>query len=270
LKSSKRIMLKTRKFFVGDKLGNHLSKYKGEGYDFTELREYQFGDDIRKIDWNISAKLQKPHVKIFNEERELNVVSVPLLSASTYFGGKVLKQETIAEIVATLGQMATANMDNFSTHIFADREYFYGKPSKKIGAVEKIVDEILNFSPLQKKLNPDLIVETLLQKVKKKSLVFIISDFYTKLDLRYLAKKCEVIAVVIRDEVEENPPPFGFASLVDSESGEVLNGNFSNSKTYIENLQKHDYETFKDFKNWGVRIVKFQNGKNLNEGFRKI
>jgi uncharacterized protein (DUF58 family) len=263
-------MMRTRRKFVGDRLGNNMSKFKGEGYDFTELKEYQVGDDIRKIDWNISAKLQKPHVKLFNEERELNIVAVPLLSASTYFGSKVLKQETIAEIVATLGFMATSNMDNFSTLLFADREYFYKRPSKKIGAVEKSVEAILEFSPIGKNLNSDLIVETLMKKVKRKSVIFIVSDFYTKLDLKYLAKKNEVIAFVIRDEVEENPPPFGHASLLDSESGEVLNGNFVSSSTYQKNLEEHDKRLFSEMNKWGVKIMKFKNGENLNRGFGKL
>jgi uncharacterized protein (DUF58 family) len=91
LKKADRIIFKTKKAIFTEKIGNNRSKFKGEGYDFAELREYQIGDDIRKIDWNITAKLNQPFIKLFNEERELNIVAVPILSGSTFFGSKVLK-----------------------------------------------------------------------------------------------------------------------------------------------------------------------------------
>jgi uncharacterized protein (DUF58 family) len=268
--AKKRLILKAQKRIFGERAGNNPSILKGEGYDFVELREYQMGDDIRKIDWNITAKLHDPYVKVFQEEREINVVAVSILGGSTYFGSRVLKQETIAEVVALIGFSATKNMDQFSSFIFADREYHFERPSKRNGSVEKGVGDILDFNPINRSVNPQLIVETLLKKVKKRSLIFIISDFYTPLDLKYLAKKSEVIAVIVRDKIEENPPPFGYITLVDGESGERVEGDFSNNGSYKTNLKIHDSYIFENLKKWGVKTLKIENGGDTYSELRKF
>ncbi|MBT8348832.1 MAG: DUF58 domain-containing protein, partial [Sulfurovum sp.] len=122
-KAVKKIILKTKKQVYGDMLGNNASLFQGEGFEFAELREYVYGDDVRKIDWKTTAKLAKPFVKIYKEERELNVVVVSMLSGSTYFGTVKQKSDIIAEVIATLGFSAVKNADLFSHMIFADRLY---------------------------------------------------------------------------------------------------------------------------------------------------
>ncbi|MDQ7046306.1 MAG: DUF58 domain-containing protein [Sulfurovum sp.] len=149
-KAVKKIVLKTKKQVYGDMLGNNASLFQGEGFEFAELREYVYGDDVRKIDWKTTAKLGKPFVKIYKEERELNVVVVSMLSGSTYFGTVKQKSDIIAEVAATLGFSAIKNSDRFSHMIFAEKMYSFSKPSKKLHAVHKAVDEIVNFDPLGK------------------------------------------------------------------------------------------------------------------------
>jgi uncharacterized protein (DUF58 family) len=131
-KAVKKIVLKTKKQVYGDMLGNNASLFQGEGFEFSELREYVYGDDIRKIDWKTTAKLGKPFVKVYKEERELNVVVVSVLSGSTYFGTVKQKSDVMAEVVATLGFSAVKNADLFSHIIYADKLYTKSKPSKII------------------------------------------------------------------------------------------------------------------------------------------
>jgi uncharacterized protein (DUF58 family) len=204
-------------------------------------------------------------VKLFREERELNVVVVNLLNSSTYFGSKRLKTEVMGEITATIGLSAVRNRDSFSSFIFADREYFYQKPMKNSHGLYKSVDEVLKFDPVAKELNSELVVDTLLKRVKKRSIIFIISDFYTPIDLRYLSKKSEVIAFIVRDKVEENPPQLGFTTLLDSNSGEPMEGDFSGEalKEYVINRQIFDNSLYEQFRKSGVRYKKLYTDQNI-------
>ena len=264
-KSLKKLFIRAKKQVLGEMMGNNPSIFKGEGYDFLELREYAVGDDIRKIDWNISAKLQKPYVKLFREERELNVVVVNLLNSSTYFGSKRFKTEVMGEITATIGLSTIRNRDSFSSFIFADQEYFYQKPIKSSQGLYKTVDEVLKFDPVAKELDPAVVVDTLMKRVKKKSLIFIISDFYTPLDLRYLSKKSEVIAFIVRDKVEESPPQLGFTTLLDSSSGDSLEGDFSSDvvKEYAINRRLFDNSLYESFRKSGIRYKKLYTDQNI-------
>jgi len=193
-KSVKKIILKTKKQVYGDMLGNNASIFQGEGFEFSELREYVYGDDVRKIDWKTTAKQGKPFVKVYKEERELNVVVVSLLSGSTYFGTVKQKSDVIAEVVATLGFSAIKNSDLFSHMIFADKMYTFSKPSKKLFSVHKAVEDVVDFDPLGKEANYTLLVERLVHRLKKKALLFIISDFVGDIDLKLLSKKHDIFA----------------------------------------------------------------------------
>ena len=183
-KAVKKIVLKTKKQVYGDMLGNNASIFQGEGFEFSELREYIYGDDVRKIDWKTTAKLNKPYVKIYKEERELNVVVVSMLSGSTYFGTVKQKSDIMAEVVATLGFSAVKNSDLFSHMIFADQLYDFSKPSKKLFSVHKAVEDVATFDPIGKEADYKALVETLVNRLKKKALLFIVSDFVG--DLYYL------------------------------------------------------------------------------------
>ncbi len=267
---AKELILKAKKSIFSDKIGNNPSLFKGEGYDFVELREYQFGDDIRKIDWNITAKFHKPYIKLFQEERELNIVAISLLTGSTYFGSQRMKNDLIAEIVSILGISANSNMDMFSSLLFSENSYRYFKPSKREKAIEKGVEAILNFNPLNKGLDVQALIKTVQSKVKRRSLIFIVSDFYHELDLKYLSKRNEVIAIIVRDRVEEIPPPFGNITLIDSESGKRVEGDFSNNIEYIQSVQQHDKALYKSFKKQGIRYIKIYTDQNPLRELKKF
>jgi uncharacterized protein (DUF58 family) len=257
-KAVKKIILKTKKQVYGDMLGNNASLFQGEGFEFSELREYVYGDDVRKIDWKTTAKLGKPFVKIYKEERELNVVVVSMLGGSVYFGTVKQKSDIMAEVVATLGFSAVKNSDLFSHMIFADTLYDLSKPSKKLFSVHKAVEDVFDFDPLGKEGDFSALVETLHHRLKKKSLLFIVSDFVGDIDLKLLSKKHDVFAVMVRDRFEEDPSELGYLRLIDMESKQSFEGDVDSAtlKNYKKALHDNDEKLYKQFKKQGVRFTK--------------
>ncbi len=257
-KTVKKIILKTKKQVYGDMLGNNSSLSQGEGFEFAELREYIYGDDVRKIDWKTTAKLGKPFVKIYKEERELNVVVVSMLSGSTYFGTVKQKIDIIAQTVSILGFSAVKNSDLFSHIIFADKLYEKTKPSKKFFAVHKAVSDIVDFNALGKEGDFNALIETLYNRLKKKALIFIVSDFVGDIDLNILSKKHDVFAVMVRDRFEENPQSLGYLRLVDMETRESFEDNIDTTllNRYKKSLHDNDEKLYKQFRKQGIRFTK--------------
>ena len=254
----KKILVRARRQVFSEMSGNNPSIFKGEGYDFVELREYMPGDDIRHIDWNITAKMQTPYIKIFKEERELNVVIASMLNGSVYFGSKKFKQDLIAELVALLSFSTLKNGDLLSSYIFTDRMITYSKPTKKMSFMTKNVAQILEFNPLHQKADYALMADTLYKRLKRKSLIILIADFFEIPNLKVLAKKHEIIALIVRDKFEEHPPVMGFSSLMDPESGTTLEGDFNEKsvKNYAIRVHAHDKILYENFRNSGIRFTK--------------
>jgi len=257
-KQTKKIILKTKKQVFGDMLGNNASLFHGEGFEFAELREYIYGDDIRKIDWKTTAKLGKPYVKVYREERELNVVISTMLNGSTFFGTARQKSDYMAELVAILGFSAVRNSDLFTYLNFADKLYHHSKPSKKLFAVSKETEYAASFDPLGKKGDFSGWMDTLYNRVRKKSLLFLISDFVGDIDLRLLAKKHDLFVVIVRDRFEENPTELGYLRLVDTENGNSYEGDINSGTigAYQRALIANDQKLYKQFKEHGIRHVK--------------
>ena len=267
-----KILVRARRQVFSEMVGNNPSIFQGEGYDFIELREYMPGDDIRHIDWNITAKLQKPYIKIFREERELNVVVASMLNGSVYFGSKRFKQDVIAEITAMLSFSTIKNGDLLSTYIFSDKMESFLKPSKKLFQVHKAADEILNFDPLNKKADYKVLADTLFKRLKRKSLIVIVGDFFEIPDFKVLAKKHEVVAVIVRDRLEETPPEMGFTSLVDPESGAVLEGDFNAQtvKEYAKKVLVHDRKLYATFRKHQIRFTKIYTDGKIGVSLRRL
>ena len=268
----KKILLKARRQVFSEMVGNNPSIFQGEGYDFIELREYMPGDDIRHIDWNITAKLQKPFIKIFREERELNVVLVSVLNGSMHFGSKRFKQEVVADIVALLGFSVLKNGDLLSSYIFTDKMESHLKPSKNIHQVQTMVFDVLNFDALNQNVDFDEIAKTLFKRLKRKSLIIVVGDFFEIPDFKLLAKKHEVLAVVVRDKLEENPPAMGFSSIIDPQSGDVLENDFSDGAVtqYAKNIKKYDLKLYENFKKQQIRFTKIYTDSTVGVGLRRL
>jgi uncharacterized protein (DUF58 family) len=272
LSKLQKILVRARRQVFSEMVGNNPSIFQGEGYDFVELREYMPGDDIRHIDWNITAKLQKPYIKIFREERELNVVVASMLNGSVYFGSKRFKQDVIAEVNAMLSFSVIKNGDLLSSYIFTDKMESHLKPSKKLYQVHKSVDEILNFKPLNKRADYKAMADTLYKRLKRKSLIVLVGDFFEIPDFKLLAKKHEVIAVIVRDRLEEIPPEMGFSSLVDPENGNVLEGDFNSRtvKEYAKKVRIHDRKLYETFRKHQVRFGKIYTDDSIGVGIRRL
>jgi uncharacterized protein (DUF58 family) len=267
-----KILVRARRQVFSEMVGNNPSIFQGEGYDFIELREYMAGDDIRKIDWNITAKMQRPYIKIFREERELSVVIVSILNGSVHFGSKKFKQESIAEVAALLGYSTLKNGDLLSSYIFTDEMVSHSSPSKKLHSVQTSVEEILNFDAINKKVDFKFIADTLFKRLKRRSLILIVGDYFEIPDFRLLAKKHEVISVIVRDHLEENPPEMGFASLMDPESGAVLEGDFNTSsvKAYSKKVAAHDHRLFEALRKEGIRFTKVYTDATPSVALRRL
>lgn len=258
MKNSRHILLKARRQIVNDRIGNNPSLFRGEGYDFIELREYVAGDDTRHIDWNITAKMRRPFVKVFREERELSVVTVAMLGGGLYFGTAGLKIESVAETVALVGYSALGNGDLFSHFNFSEAMRDEIRASKKRFAVAESVETLMNAELLNRKADYANMAQTLYRRLKRRSLIVVIGDFFDIPDMRLLAKKHEVVAIVVRDRFEENPEPMGFSALIDPESGAVLEGDFNSRSVtkYRHKIREHDAALFDRFRKDGIRATK--------------
>jgi uncharacterized protein (DUF58 family) len=267
-----KILVRARRQVFSEMVGNNPSIFQGEGYDFIELREYMPGDDIRHIDWNITAKLQRPFIKIFREERELNVVLVSVLNGSVHFGSHKFKQDVIAEVAANLGFSTMKNGDMLSSYIFTDKMVSHLKPSKKIHQVQKMTEDILAFDALNQAVDFKVIADTLYKRLKRKSLILIVGDFFAIPDFKLLAKKHEVVAVIVRDRFEEHPPVMGFSSLVDPESGAVLEGDFNAQSvaSYAKKVQAHDHLLYETLKKHQIRFTKVYTDKDVGVALRRL
>ena len=226
LKKVKRIEIRTRGL-VNDLFGGEYhSVFKGRGMTFSEVREYQPGDDIRLIDWNVTARTGSPFIKVFEEERELTVYLLVDISASGEFGSKEnLKRDIGAEIAAVLGFSAIKNNDKVGLVLFSDKVEKYVLPKKGKSHVLRVIRELLYVKPSQKGTSLKTAIDYLLKVAKRKSVVFIISDFIDEDywgSLKVANRKHDLIAIRIFDSAELNIPDFGLAKVEDPETGEAF------------------------------------------------
>ena len=257
-KRLKTLLIKTRRQVFSEMIGNNPSLFHGEGYDFSELREYQVGDDIRKIDWTITAKLQKPYVKLFHEERELSVVAACVMGGSLYFGTHRIKQEVVAEVAAILGYSAVRNGDLFTGVIVGSDVERMERPSKRIFAVNRFVEAVDGQKVLGVRADYEEGMHRLFRRIKRKSVLFVVGDFLSPVDLALLSKRHEVIAVIVRDRFEERPAPLGQVHLVDPETGATLQTHFGpkSAARYRAKVIENDKALFRHLHKHRIRFVK--------------
>lgn len=251
------LKLLSKRGIFSELVGNNLSSFKGDGFEFMELRAYESGDDIRRIDWKSTAKMGQPFVKEFIAERELSVVVVVIESGSLHFGLKRLKSELVYEIVELLGLSTLKNSDSFSFVSYEKQITQYQKPSKSISSLKRTLNAIHNTHYLQKKPDVKLLEKELLERIKRKSLVIILGDFVGQFRLTKLAKKHEVVALIIRDRLEENPPQLSGISLIDPNSF-VHNDAVSTlgMKAYRDIIAQNDKKLHEDFIKDSIRSTK--------------
>ncbi|MEJ2104921.1 MAG: DUF58 domain-containing protein [Ignavibacteriaceae bacterium] len=204
--------------------GEYHSVFKGRGMEFSEVREYQFGDDIRNIDWNVTARFGHPFVKIFEEERELTVILMVDLSGSQMFGSlSKTKQRVAAELSAILAFSALKNNDKVGLILFTDKVEKFVPPRKGNKHVLRIIRDVLSFEPEGNKTNLRTALEFMNGAIKKRSIVFLLSDFmdegYEKI-LRVVGRKNDLIGIVLDDRRELEIPKMGLIKLTDAETNQ--------------------------------------------------
>lgn len=206
--------------------GEYASAFKGRGMEFTEVREYEPGDDVRLIDWNVTARMQNPYIKEFKEERELTIMLIVDVSSSGSFGsGRKLKNEVSAEVASILAFLAIKNNDKIGLMVFSDKIEHYIPPKKGKSHVWNIIRTILNFTPEGKGTNLNLPLEYLLKILKRKAVIFLLSDFQAtgyENNLKLARQKHNIIAITITDPRETALPNVGLIQLQDAETGEII------------------------------------------------
>ncbi|MCS6807719.1 MAG: DUF58 domain-containing protein [Bacteroidota bacterium] len=238
LKKVRRIEIKTRGLSSQVFSGEYHSAFKGRGMAFSEVRQYQPGDDVRTIDWNVTARFHEPFVKVFEEERELTVMLLVDVSASKDFGTtKQLKKDLVTELCAILSFSAIQNNDKIGLMLFSDCIEKFIPPKKGRTHILRIIRELLEFRPQHRRTHIAQALQYLTSAIKKRSIAFVISDFFDKgfeTALRVAARKHDVIAVRVFDKRETMLPDVGLMRVCDAETGEVCWIDTAHPKTRAE------------------------------------
>ncbi|QAA82317.1 DUF58 domain-containing protein [Aequorivita sp. H23M31] len=226
LQKVRKIEIKTRRLSDNVFGGEYHSTFKGRGMTFSEVRQYQFGDDVRNIDWNVTARYSEPFVKVFEEERELTLMLLVDISGSEFFGTQEqFKNEIITEIAATLAFSAMQNNDKTGLILFSDEIELYIPPKKGKSHVLRIIRELLEFEPKSNRTDIANALKFLSNVMKKKAIVFVLSDFIDdnyRDTLRIAAKKHDLTGIRVYDKAEETIPNLGMVQMEDQETGELI------------------------------------------------
>ncbi len=258
IKKVRTIEIKTRKLSANIFAGQYHSAFKGRGMAFSEVREYQFGDDVRYIDWNVTARFHRPYIKVFEEERELTVMLLIDVSGSLDFGThRQMKSEMVAEIAATLAFSAIQNNDKIGVVFFSDKIEKYIPPKKGRKHILYIIRELLDFHAESRRTDLNEPLEFLSNVMKRRCTVFMLSDFYTRTDflspLTICSRKHDVVAVQVYDKCAAELPDVGLMKVVDAETGH---------EQYIDTSSRKIRQAHRDY--WIKRQTALQDVFNKN------
>lgn len=263
LKRVRKIEIKTRGLSSNIFAGEYHSAFKGRGMTFSEVREYQYGDDIRNIDWNVTARHNKPYVKVFEEERELTVMLMIDVSASRNFGTvSKLKKNQITEIAAVLAFSAIQNNDKIGVIFFSDKVEKFIPPKKGKTHILHIIRELIDFYPEDKHTNIEQALQYVTNSIKKRCTCFLISDFIDEHDFSHALaianRKHDVVALRVYDPRENVLPPVGMMFLTDAETGEQMWVDTSDKRVreeYSRYMSVWEKELKNVFKRSGVDVA---------------
>lgn len=280
LKKVRKIEIKTRGLSNQILSGQYHSAFKGKGMAFSEVREYHYGDDIRAIDWNVTARLNHPYIKVFDEERELTVMLLIDVSGSNEFGTKKqLKQELATELAAVLAFSAIQNNDKVGVIFFSNKIEKFIPPKKGTSHILRIIRELIDFRADNKETNLSEALRYFTNVIKKRSTAFVISDFIDdNFDeaLRIANRKHDIIALKLVDDRENDLPDIGMIKFKDAESGKTFWVDSSNKevrKQFVENRNKQEFYLKDTFSRCGVDWVDLNTNidyiQPLNKLFKK-
>ncbi|MDR0844388.1 MAG: DUF58 domain-containing protein [Tannerella sp.] len=257
LKKVRQIEIKTRGLSRNIFAGQYHSAFKGRGMAFSEVREYQFGDDIRDIDWNVTARYVRPYIKVFEEERELTVMLMIDVSGSKDFGSvRQMKKDVVTEISATLAYSTIQNNDKIGVIFFSDKIEKFIPPQKGKRHILYIIRELLDFQPEDKKTDISQALKYLTNAIKKRCTTFLISDFIDKSHyqdaLTIANRKHDIVAIQVYDRRETELPKVGLLKIKDAETG---------SERWIDSSSKRVRDSYRDW--WEKRQ------EEMNNSFKK-
>ena len=269
LKKIKQIELRTNRLVTESLAGQYHSVFKGQGMNFDEVREYQPGDEVRTIDWNVTARMNHPFVKKFVEERELTVMLIVDVSGSNLFGsGSQTKRELAAEIASVLAFSAIRNNDKVGLLLFSDRVEKFVPPRKGKRHVLRVIREIMVFQPEHRQTRVDEALQFLLRVTKHRSIAVLVSDFLNPLPpslLRQVNRRHDLVAVHIEDEREHELPALGYITLRDAETDEIIEintGDARKRKGFVERRQKLQMQVLKTLLTAGVDSIQLRTGQS--------
>ncbi|MFT4566309.1 MAG: hypothetical protein ACI9FN_001264 [Saprospiraceae bacterium] len=273
LKKVRKIEIKTKELSKHLFSGEYSSTFKGRGMSFSEVRDYQYGDDIRNIDWNVTARTNSPHVKVYEEERELTVIFLVDVSRSSFFGTmNQFKSEINTEICATLGFSALTNHDKVGAILFTDQVEAYIPPKKGKNHILRIIRELIYFQPKSKGTDLAAALKYLNSVVKKKSIAFVMSDFMTAdydTELKIAARRHDLIGVRVYDDLEARLPNVGLVKIMDAESGEehlIDTGSRKIREKYANHFTERSDYFFNSFKRSGANIITLNTKEDYVKG----
>jgi uncharacterized protein (DUF58 family) len=261
IRNVKKLEITTKQLVDGLITGNYHSIFKGQGIEFSESREYQVGDDVRTIDWKVTARFDQPYIKEFIEERDLYVYFVLDMSGSSSFGNTISKRKKALEIVASLMFAASQNNDNVGVFLFTDTIEMFIPARKGRKHMLKAISRIIGFQPHSTKTDLYSSLGYISKVIKKRSIIFIISDFFDEdyvHPIKILKNKHDVIALRIIDKREQEIPDIGLIELEDEETGEQILVDTSDEEfrqTYRENLQAYEEALFHTLRKIKVDVV---------------
>lgn len=259
LKKVRKIEIRTRKVTQQIFSGQYHSAFKGRGMTFSEVREYQYGDDIRNIDWNVTARFNHPYVKIFEEEREMTVMLLIDVSGSNRFGTRnMFKSDLITELSAVLSFSAISNNDKVGVIFFSNKVEKFIPPKKGRSHILRIIRELVNYEPKEQKTNISEALRYLTNSNKKKCTAFIVSDFINddfEQAMKIASNKHDLVALQVVDRGEKSLPDVGLVMMKDPESGEQRYIDTSDGKvrrSYSEWWNMQYMKSLEQFKKSGV------------------
>ncbi|MFA5555471.1 MAG: DUF58 domain-containing protein [Flavobacteriaceae bacterium] len=272
LKKVRKIEIKTRRLSNHLFSGEYNTTFKGKGMTFSEVRRYQFGDDVRAIDWNVTARYNEPYIKVFEEERELTMMLMVDVSGSGDFGTNLqFKKDTATEIAATLAFSATQNNDKIGLILFSDQIELYIPPKKGKSHVLRIIRELIEFKPKSNRTSVSEAFKFLSGIQKKRAIVFMISDFMAgdyQHTLKIAAKKHDVTGIRVFDEKERHLPNIGLVNMLDAETGQQRLINTSSKKVRTE-YEKYYHEKVKYFQEVFTKCGAGMMSTRLDEDYAK-
>lgn len=263
LQKVRKIEIKTRRLSDHIFSGEYHTSFKGKGMSFAEVRQYQYGDDIRAIDWNVTARYSEPFVKVFEEERELTLMLMVDVSGSQDFGSSSdFKRDIVTEIAATLAFSATTNNDKIGLILFSDQIELFVPPKKGKSHILRIIRELIQFRPKSNRTNIGQAFEYLSKVMKKKAIVFVLSDFmamdYDRI-LRIAAKRHDITGIKVYDTREMELNNIGYVLMQDAETGEALYVNAGDEqvrKAYRSHFDEYDAYFKNTFNRSGAGIIR--------------